>query len=77
MATTVMKRSCQKLRADTANAVDTAVNNERWITTYSPGGPRSGATPGDYLDTSTFSKNMRTLAEFVTRTTTDCVAWNY
>ncbi|PCC71156.1 Pectic acid lyase [Nannocystis exedens] len=75
--TTVMKRSCQKLRADTAQAVDTAVNNERWITTYSPGGPRSGATPGDYLDTATFVKNMRTLAEFVVRTTTDCVAWNY
>ncbi|MFP2926066.1 hypothetical protein ACLESO_12770 [Pyxidicoccus sp. 3LG] len=75
--TTVMKRSCQKLRADTAQAVDTAVNNERWITTYSPGGPRSGATPGDYLDTSTFVRNMRTLAEFVTRTTTDCIAWNY
>ncbi len=46
--TTVMKRSCQQLRADTAQAVDTAVNNERWITTYSPAGPRSGATPGDY-----------------------------
>lgn len=75
--TTVMKRSCQKLRADTAQAVDTAVNNERWITTYSPGGPRSGATPGDYLDTRTFVTNMRTLAEFVVRTTTDCVAWNY
>ncbi|MBN9687191.1 MULTISPECIES: pectate lyase [unclassified Corallococcus] len=75
--TTVMKRSCQQLRADTAQAVDTAVNNERWITTYSPAGPRSGATPGDYLDTSTFARNMRTLAEFVTRTTTDCTAWNY
>ncbi|NOK32459.1 hypothetical protein HMI49_04510 [Corallococcus exercitus] len=75
--TTAMKRSCQQLRADTAQAVDTAVNNERWITTYSPAGPRSGATPGDYLDTSTFVRNMRTLAEFVTRTTTDCTAWNY
>ncbi|MCP3140209.1 pectate lyase [Pyxidicoccus xibeiensis] len=75
--TTVMKRSCQQLRADTAQAVDTAVNNEKWLTTYSPGGPRSGATPGDYLDTSTFVRNLRTLAEFVTRTTTDCVAWNY
>ncbi len=75
--TTALKRSCQQLRADTANAVDAAVNNERWVTTYSPGGPRSGATPGDYLDTVTFVKNMRTLAEFVTRTTTDCVAWDY
>ncbi len=74
--TTVMKRSCHQLRADTAQAVDTAVNNERWITTY-PSGPRSGATPGDYLDTGTFVRNMRTLAEFVTRTTTDCTAWNY
>ncbi|RKH54252.1 hypothetical protein D7X55_10135 [Corallococcus sp. AB049A] len=75
--TTVMKRSCQQLRADTAQAVDAAVNNERWITTYSPAGPRSGATPGDYLDTATFVRNLRTLAEFVTRTTTDCTAWNY
>ncbi len=74
--TTEMKRSCHKLRADTAQAVDTAVNNERWITNY-PSGPRSGATPGDYYDTSTFVRNMRTLAEFVTRTTTDCAAWNY
>ncbi|MFP2905327.1 hypothetical protein ACLESD_09775 [Pyxidicoccus sp. 3LFB2] len=73
----MMKRSCQQLRADTAQAVDTAVNNEKWLATYSPVGPRSGATPGDHLDTSTFVRNMRTLAEFVTRTTTDCVAWNY
>ena len=36
--TTVLKRSCQKLRADAAQAVDTAVDNERWITTYGPGG---------------------------------------
>ncbi|MCP3065546.1 pectate lyase [Myxococcus sp. K38C18041901] len=75
--TTAMKRSCQQLRYDTAQAVDAAVNNEKWLTTYSPGGPRSGATPGDYLDTSTFVRNLRTLAEFVTRTTTDCTAWNY
>ncbi|WP_426747610.1 pectate lyase [Myxococcus faecalis] len=75
--TTVMKRTCQQLRYDTAQAVDAAVNNEKWLTTYSPGGPRSGATPGDYLDTSTFVRNLRTLAEFVTRTTTDCTAWNY
>ena len=75
--TTPMKRSCQQLRADTAQAVDTAVDNERWLTTYSPSGPRSGATPGDYLDTATFVRNLRTLAEFVTRTTTDCTAWNY
>ncbi|NTX55412.1 hypothetical protein [Myxococcus sp. CA039A] len=75
--TTVMKRSCQQLRADTAQAVDATVNNEKWLTTYSPSGPRSGATPGDYLDTSTFVRNLRTLAEFVTRTTTDCTAWNY
>ena len=75
--TSVLKRSCQQLRADAAQAVDTAVNNERWITTYGPGGPRSGATPGDYLDTATFIRNVRTLAEFVTRTSTDCVPWNY
>ncbi|MCE9667049.1 pectate lyase [Myxococcus stipitatus] len=74
--TTVMKRSCQKLRADTVQAVDATVDNERWITHY-PNGPRSGATPGDYYDTGTFVRNLRTLAEFVTRTTTDCVAWNY
>ncbi|QSQ17588.1 hypothetical protein JY572_16770 [Myxococcus landrumensis] len=75
--TSAMKRTCHQLRADTAQAVDTAVNNEKWLTSYLPGGPRSGATPGDYLDTSTFVRNMRTLAEFVTRTTTDCAAWNY
>ncbi|MCP3102439.1 pectate lyase [Myxococcus sp. K15C18031901] len=75
--TTVMKRTCQKLRADTARAVDAAVNNEKWLTPYSPAGPRSGATPGDDLDTGTFVRNMRTRAEFVTRTTSDCVAWDY
>ncbi|ABF87453.1 hypothetical protein MXAN_1722 [Myxococcus xanthus DK 1622] len=30
-----------------------------------------------HLDTSAFVRNMRALAEFVTRTTTDCTAWNY
>jgi hypothetical protein len=77
-STTPMVRSCTQLRADTVKAVDTAVNNEKWVTAYSPVGPRgSGSTAGDWLDTKTFAANVRTLAEFVTRTTTDCVAQNY
>lgn len=75
--TTPMKRTCAQLRADTVAAVDSTVNNEKWITSYTGVGPRSGSTPGDWLDTSKFVTNIRTLAEFVSRTLTDCTSVNY
>lgn len=69
--TTPRKRTCAQLRADTVQAVDTTVNNQKWVTNY-PTGPRSGAPAGDYLDTRTFVTNVRTLSEYLTRLTTDC-----
>ena len=64
------------LRADAQAAVDAMVGGDKWVTSYTTG-PRSGATPGDYLDTQVFATKMRTLAEFVRRSTADCTAQNY